>query len=168
MSGQGEAPREPLALIVAVGRHRVIGKAGDLPWHLPEDLKHFKATTMGHALIMGRRTFDSIGRPLPGRRCIVVSRQADLAIPGAEVAHSLEAAIALARRTDPMPFVIGGGMLYEAALPLATHLYLTEVDRAVDGDTYFPEIDEGQWQERWRRSAETEGLVFRLLERRAG
>ena len=113
-----EATLAPLALIVAVARNGVIGKDGTLPWHVSEDLKHFKKTTSGHAIIMGRNTHESIGKALPGRRNIVVTRTAGAVFRGCETAHSLEEAIALARTTDDCPFIIGGASLYEAALPL--------------------------------------------------
>jgi len=115
----------PLALIVAVARNGVIGKGGALPWHVSEDLKHFKKTTSGHVIIMGRKTHDSIGRALPKRRNIVVTRQPGALFAGCETAHSLAEAIALARTTDDCPFIIGGASLYEEALPLATELHLT-------------------------------------------
>lgn len=153
-----------LSLIVAVSRDGVIGKDGGLPWRIPEDLRHFKATTQGHAVIMGRRTWDEVGRPLPGRRNIVVTTTRS-EIPGAEVVKTLEAALALAA-DDPEPFVIGGAGLYAAALPLATDLYLTEVDRTVDGDTYFPPFDRTEWVETERRPGEEAGVTFVKLRRR--
>ena len=156
----------PLALIVAVARNGVIGKDGGLPWHVSEDLKHFKKTTHGHAVIMGRKTHDSIGRPLPKRRNIVVTRQTGTLFPGCEAAHSLDEAIALARTTDDCPFIIGGASLYEEALPLATELHLTTIDEDVDGDAYFPE-DLSEFVEVERRKGETAGVVFRLLRRKA-
>jgi len=156
---------QPLALVVAMGPGRVIGRDGGLPWHFSEDLKHFRTVTTGHAIIMGRKTWDSIGRPLPGRRNIVVTRQRELEIDGCEVVHSLEAAIALAREEDPEPRVIGGSTLYELALPLATRLYLTEVGKAVEGDTFFPHFDPEDWTELERRPGESEDLVFVTLER---
>jgi len=156
----------PLALIVAVARNGVIGKDGGLPWHVSEDLKHFKKTTHGHAVIMGRKTHDSIGRPLPKRRNIVVTRQPGTLFPGCEAAHSLDEAIALARTTDDCPFIIGGASLYEEALPLATELHLTTIDEDVDGDAYFPE-DLSEFVEVESRKGETAGVVFRLLRRKA-
>ena len=156
----------PLALIVAVARNGVIGKDGGLPWHVSEDLKHFKKTTHGHAVIMGRKTHDSIGRPLPKRRNIVVTRQTGTLFPGCEAAHSLDEAIALARTTDDCPFIIGGASLYEEALPLATELHLTTIDEDVDGDAYFPE-DLSEFVEVESRKGETAGVVFRLLRRKA-
>ncbi|MGM0577785.1 MAG: dihydrofolate reductase [Myxococcota bacterium] len=159
-----DALRAPLVLVVAVSRNGVIGKDGGLPWHIPGDLKHFKRNTMGHAIIMGRRTWESIGRPLPGRRNIVVSRRRDLEIPGCEVAHDLDEALALARTEDDAPRVIGGASLYEEALPRATRLLLTEVDRDVEGDTFFPEFERSEWVEVERE--EGDGVTFLTLERR--
>lgn len=155
----------PLALIVAVARNGVIGKDGALPWHVSEDLKHFKQTTDGHAIIMGRKTHDSIGRPLPKRRNIVVTRTADAVFPGCETANSLKEAIALARTTDPCPFIIGGASLYEEGVPLATELHLTTIDEDVGGDTYFPK-DLSDFEEVESRKGETPGVVFRLLRRK--
>ena len=162
MSGQ----RKPLALVVAVSRNRCIGKDGGLPWRISEDLKHFKAVTMGHAIIMGRKTFDSIGRPLPGRRNIVVTRNPSLTIEGAETAPDLETAIRMAREGgDDEPRIIGGASLYEAALPLATKLYLTEVDVEVEGDTYFPDWDRGAWKETERRLGADPRATYVTLKR---
>ena len=141
-----------ISLVAAVARNGVIGDAGRLPWHLPEDLKRFKTLTMGHVMIMGRRTHESIGRPLPGRRTIVVSRQAGLDLPGVEVASSLEAAIALAGEA-PEIFVVGGGEIYAQALPLAHRLLLTEVEATPPGDAFFPAFD----RQKWRVGARTEG-----------
>lgn len=155
--------RLPLALVVAIGEGGVIGKGGELPWRIPEDLRYFKAMTMGHAIIMGRKTHASIGRPLAGRRNIVVSRTAD-AFAGCELARSLEEAITLAREADSEPRVIGGAQLYLEALPLATRIFLTEVHRVVDGDAFFP-LDRSGWRETSRRAAETEGVEFVTLER---
>ena len=157
--------RAPLALVVAVADNGVIGKDGGLPWRIPEDLRHFKDVTMGHAMIMGRKTFESIGKPLPGRRSIVVSRTPGLALEGALVVSSLEDALARARETDDEPRVVGGSAVYEAALPLATKIYLTEVHRTVDGDAFFPQLDRAAWREVQRRPGETEGVEFVILER---
>jgi dihydrofolate reductase len=156
--------RAPLALIAGVGTNRVIGVDGHLPWRLPEDLKRFKALTMGHAVIMGRKTHESIGRPLPGRRNIVVSRRPGFKVEGCEVAGSLEAALELVRGQDTLPFVIGGEALYAAALPLATQLHLTLVPLAPAGDAYFPELDPGAWREVERLPGEN-GVSFVLLAR---
>ena len=155
----------PLSMVVAVGDNGAIGKDGNVPWRIPEDLKHFKNVTMGHAIIMGRKTWDEVGKPLPGRRNLVVTRNADLVLEGAEVFTTLEAAIAAARMTDPEPFVIGGSVLYALAMPLATRLYYTEVHRTVEADTFFPPFDRSAWREVERRPGETEGVEFVTLER---
>jgi dihydrofolate reductase len=152
---------ESLAMVVAIADGGVIGKAGGLPWHLPEDLKHFKAKTLGHAIIMGRATHESIGRPLPGRRNIVVSRSS---FEGCEHASSIEEAIALARTTDDEPRIIGGAKIYEAALPFATRIYLTEIHRKVEGDAFL-HLDRTGWRETERRAGESEGVEFVTLER---
>ena len=163
MSASG--PRAPLAMVVAIGDNGAIGKDGKVPWRIPEDLKHFKNVTMGHAIIMGRKTWDEVGRPLPGRRNLVVSRNADLVLEGAEVFTTLLAAIAAARTTDDEPHVIGGSTIYEAAMPLATRIHLTEVHRNVEADTFFPPFDRDAWREVERRPAETEGVEFVTFER---
>jgi dihydrofolate reductase len=156
---------KPLALIAAMARNRVIGNRGDLPWHEPEDLAHFKRTTSGHAVIMGRRTAESLKfRPLPKRRNLVVTRQQGLSLPGFEVFTDLDAAIAAARLGDAEPFVIGGGEIYALALPQVTIMYLTVVDRDHDGDAFFPSFAESDWQERERRVSGA--LIFRTLVRR--
>jgi len=152
-----------LTLVAALTHERVIGRGREIPWHYSEDMKHFRTVTKGHALIMGRTTFESIGKPLPGRRNIVVSREPGLAIEGAEVASSVGAAIALARTTDPAPCVIGGAQIYEAALPLATRLELTYVHEPHAGDVLFPRFDASEFREVARR--EGEGLTFVTLER---
>ena len=138
--------RARLELVAAVARNGVIGRGGQLPWHLPDDLKHFKALTLGHPIIMGRRTFESIGRPLPGRRSIVVSESLTRAPDGIELARSLGEAIQLAAASEGPAFVIGGGILYAAALPHVTTLHLTEVDADVEGDAFFPEYDKARWK----------------------
>lgn len=129
-----------------------------MPWHLPEDLRFFKATTLGHPVIMGRKTYASIGRALPGRRNVVVSRQANLQIDGVEIAHSLEAAVALCAEATEV-FVIGGGELYALALPLATRMVLTEIDTELAGDTYFPAWDPTQWKEVARQPGPAEAAL---------
>lgn len=142
-----EAPNTPrLCLIVAVARNGVIGRGGTLPWRLASDLQRFRALTMGHHIIMGRRTFESIGRPLPGRKSIVVSRNAQFSAPGCQSASSLDQALALARGDDEV-FVIGGAELYREALQRAQRLYVTEVAAEVPGDTYFPPFERDQWRE---------------------
>ena len=134
-----------LSIIVAMARNRVIGAAGAIPWHLPNELKLFKSVTMGHHIIMGRKTYESIGRLLPGRTTVIVTRQPDYHVPGALSAHSLDAAIAACRGDDNI-FVIGGGELYRAALPLADRIYLTTVDAEPAGDTFMPELDPAEWR----------------------
>lgn len=153
-----------LASIVAVARGGVIGANGALPWRIREDMRLFKRLTLGHAVIMGRATYDSIGKPLVERRNIVISRTA-FAIEGCEVARDVESAIALARETDPCPFVIGGATIYAATIDLVTDLYLTEIDRAVEGDTFF-DFDRGAFTEVSRTPATEEaGVTFLHLAR---
>jgi dihydrofolate reductase len=135
-----------LSIIVAMSKNRVIGANGTIPWHLPEELKRFKALTMGHSIIMGRKTWESIGRLLPGRKTVIVTRQPGYRVPGATIAHSLDEAIA-ACGDDGEIFVIGGAELYAQALPRAGRLYLTTVDAEVAGDTAMPEFDAGSWRE---------------------
>lgn len=149
-----------------MGRDRAIGKAGALPWRVPEDLKRFKALTTGHAVIMGRKTFESIGRPLPNRRNLVVTRGGAHLPEGVEACSSLDEAIARARQTDPEPMVIGGEQIYRDALPLATHLHLTAIDQHVDGcDAFFPPFDEGAFRLVSREEGTTEGVAFLDYER---
>ena len=135
-----------LTLIVARARNGVIGRDGTLPWRLPEDLAFFKRTTMGHPIVMGRRTWESIGRPLPGRRSIVVSRQAGFAAAGAEVAASLDEALRLCAGSAEL-FVIGGAQFYAEALPRADRLIVTEIDADFEGDTHWPAPDPLLWRE---------------------
>ena len=141
----------PLSLIAALGENRVIGVDNSMPWHLPGDFKYFKATTLGKPIIMGRKTWDSLGRPLPGRLNIVVSRQADLVLEGAEVYPSLEAAVVRAEEwakeqgVDEL-MLIGGAQLYAQGLAQADRLYLTRVALSPQGDAWFPEFDPGQWK----------------------
>jgi dihydrofolate reductase len=135
-----------ISIIVAMAKNRVIGANGAIPWHLPEELKRFKNLTMGHHIVMGRKTWDSIGRVLPGRETVIVTRQKDYRVPGATVVHSLPDAIA-AGGNDKQIFVIGGAALFAEALPKAGRLYLTTVDVEVPGDTYMPEFDISRWRE---------------------
>ncbi len=145
--GRREEHLPRISIVVAMDRNRVIGHRGKLPWHITEDLKRFKALTMGHPIIMGRKTFESIGRALPGRTNIVVTRQTRYAVPaGVKTAGSLEAAIALAKDEEEV-FVIGGREIYIRALPMAQRLYVTQVEGSFDGDTYFPAIDASAWRE---------------------
>lgn len=161
-------PRRDLAIIVAMGPDRAIGVDGALPWRLPEDLKRFQRLTTGHAVIMGRRTFESIGRPLPRRRNIVITRSVD-AIAGVEVAASFESALELAYATDPCPFVIGGAKVYEAALPLSSDLHVTRVDapEIARADTFFPAFDAASFDALDTDRAETPGIVFLHYRRKA-
>ena len=135
-----------VTLILARARNGVIGAKGGLPWNLPEDLAFFKRATMGHPIVMGRRTWQSIGRPLPGRRSVVVTRDRDFSTAGAEVVHSLDDAVALCHDSDEI-FVIGGAQLYSAALPRANRLLLTEIDADFEGDTFLPAAAEEEWTE---------------------
>jgi dihydrofolate reductase len=164
--------RGALELVVAVAANGVIGRGGTLPWHLPDDLKHFKALTMGHAILMGRRTYESIGKPLPGRHSIVVSTTMNAPpAAGVDVAHSLDEAVDIAKRKSPGPaFVIGGAALYDAALPRATVLHVTELDDAVDGDTFLRPIDRSEWrpvkeQRHERDERHAHAFWFRTYER---
>ena len=136
-----------ISIIGAMGEDRVIGAGGKIPWHLPADLRHFKEVTMGHPVVMGRKTFASIGKPLPGRTNIVITRNSDYRADGIETAPSLPAALALAARTGAdEAFILGGGEIYALALPLADTLYITAVHGSFpDGDAFFPEIDPGEW-----------------------
>ncbi|MDA0279009.1 MAG: dihydrofolate reductase [Proteobacteria bacterium] len=141
-----------LALICAMSENRVIGRDNGLPWHLSEDLKYFRRTTMGNCMIMGRNTWESIGRALPGRTSIVITSNAEYHAEGAEVVESLQQAIeraeAVSKETNStQAFVIGGAVLYQAALPLADTLYLTRVHAKVEGDTILHEFDESNWKE---------------------
>jgi dihydrofolate reductase len=139
------AGKKTITLVAAMARNRAIGLNGRMPWHLPAELQHFKRVTMGKPIVMGRKTWESLGRPLPGRQNIVVTRQAGYRADGVDVANALEQAIDLARGPEVM--LIGGGELYRQALPLATRMVLTLVDCAPDADTWFPE-----WRpEEWRR-----------------
>ncbi|WP_431483167.1 dihydrofolate reductase [Pseudomonas solani] len=140
----------PLSLIAALAQNRVIGRDNQLPWHLPADLKHFKALTLGKPIIMGRKTWDSLGRPLPGRLNLVVSRQAGLQLEGAEVFASLEEAVvraeAWAREEDAEEvMLIGGAQLYTQGLEHGDRLYLTRVELAPEGDAFFPEVSDADW-----------------------
>lgn len=134
---------QTISLIAALDRQGGIGLDGKIPWHLPEDLARFKQITMGRPIIMGRKTYESIGRPLPGRRNIVITSQRDYEAPGCDIVHSLDQALRLAGEGEV--FVIGGATLYQEALPRAHRLYLTHVDGTFSADTFFPEFDAGEW-----------------------
>lgn len=134
-----------LEMIVAHAENGVIGNAGTMPWHIPEDLKHFKTVTTGAAVIMGRKTFDSIGRALPKRRNIVITRQPDYVAAGCTVVPSLEEALKAAA-TEARVFILGGGEIYRRALPLADRLWITEIAAAPEGDTTFPTLNPADWE----------------------
>jgi dihydrofolate reductase len=134
--------------VVAISENHVIGKDNQLLWYLPNDLKHFKDITTGHTVIMGRKTFDSVGKPLPKRRNIIITRQA-IAIAGCEVVNSVEAALALCAGEEEV-FVVGGAEIYKLALPLTNRIYLTVVHKQFEGDSFFPEINKQEWKEVFR------------------
>ncbi len=135
-----------ISIIVAFDERRLIGNNNQLPWHLPADLKHFKSITMGHTMIMGRKTFESIGKPLPGRVSIIISRQLHYSIAGCQVYSSLDSAIEACSHLDEV-FFIGGSQIFKAALPRASKLYITKIHHTFEGDTFFPEIDYNEWTE---------------------
>ncbi len=163
-----------LSILVAVAENGVIGRGGDLPWHLAADLGRFKRLTIGHAIVMGRKTWESIGRPLPGRRMVVVTRQAGYRAEGVRVAAGLQQALEMAREAgDREPFVVGGAEIYRQALPLASRLYRTRVLADVEGDTYFPKFQEAEWRlvESDPHEADARNdhpFCFELLKRREG
>ncbi|MBI2039799.1 dihydrofolate reductase [Candidatus Microgenomates bacterium] len=156
-----------VSIIVAVaGKKRIIGKKGGLPWYIPEELKRFKEITMGHPIVMGRKTHESIGRALPGRTNIVVTREPNYQAEGCEVAHSLEEALRLAKNASGNNeiFIIGGGQIYQEAIKLADKLYLTYIDKEIEGEVFFPDysefkkvVSESDWQEH-------EGLRYKFYE----
>ena len=156
----------PLHLIYARSRNNVIGVNGDLPWHLPEDLAHFKRTTLGQPVIMGRVTWESIPekfRPLPGRTNVVVSRQTGFSAPGAQVVGSLQAAMDLFT-ADEVVWLIGGAQLYAQAMPLAQQLVITEIDADYEGDAFAPAIDAAEWKETQRtKHTSAQGLGYSLV-----
>jgi dihydrofolate reductase len=134
-----------LSLIVAMDDNRLIGNKNKLPWHLPADLAFFKRTTMGKPIVMGRKTFESIGKPLPGRRNIVITRDDTFSAADCEVANSIEAAMSLTKDDDEV-MLIGGASLYEQTIARATQLYITRIHQSFEGDTWFPEIDLSEWK----------------------
>jgi len=158
-----------ISIIVATSANNVIGADGGLPWHLPEDLQKFKATTMGKPMIMGRATWDSIGRALPGRRSIVLTRQTGFDAPGAEVVGSVDEALAAAGDVDEV-MIIGGGEIYRQFLPMTDRIYMTRLEAEIEGDTRFPELDMAQWQvvsaEEYPAVADREfGFTIEVLDR---
>lgn len=152
-----------LSIIVAMSSNRVIGVNNSLPWHLSEDLKHFKTLTTGHTIIMGRKTYESIGKPLPNRRNIVISRNLNAFYGGVEVVHSLEDAFSTSSNDEEV-FIIGGSNIYEQSLHLVEHLYITEIKKSFEGDAFFPEIDKSLWTESAREThTSSDGLEFSFV-----
>jgi len=151
-----------ITVLAAVGTNLVIGRNGAMPWHLPEDLAHFKATTMGHTMVMGRKTYEAIGQALPGRRTIVITGQQDWHAAGVEVAHSLAEALSLAGPTEV--FVVGGGQVYSDAMPFADQMILTEIEQSPDGDAFFPTFGSDHWHETVREGHD--GFAFVTYVRR--
>ena len=151
-----------ITVLAAVGANLAIGRDGNMPWHLPEDLAHFKAITMGHVMVMGRKTYDSIGRALPGRRTIVITRQQGWHAPSVEVAHSLAEALALAGPADV--FVVGGSDVYRQAMPFADEMLLTEIEQSPEADVFFPTFSPSDWRETARESHD--GFAFVTYVRR--
>ncbi len=149
MSSKNQALPVELNLVVAMAQNRVIGRDNQLPWRLPEDLAYFRRVTWGHPILMGRKTYESIGRPLPGRQNIVLTRQANWQQTGVDVAFDLDQAMGLVRSSEDRPqlMVIGGENLYRQCLPLASKLWITLVHSNVEGDAYFPEFDWGDWKQ---------------------
>ena len=135
-----------VSIVVAIAENNAIGKDNQLLWHLPADLKHFKQVTTGHTIIMGRKTYDSIGKPLPNRRNIVITRSSGLQIPGVEVTDSVAAALALCTNEEEV-FIIGGAEIYKSTMGLTDRIYLTRVHQSYEADAFFPEIDLAQWKE---------------------
>lgn len=149
-----------LSIIVAIAKNGAIGINNTLPWHLPEDLKRFKALTMGHHIVMGRKTYESLGRLLPGRTSVIVTRNQGYKVEGALVAHSLQDAIALCEDDDEV-FLIGGAELYQDGLKLANKLYITEIALEVEGDAFFPDFSHQEWFETTRDAhVSAQGLAF--------
>jgi dihydrofolate reductase len=156
-----QSPGPRVYLVAAVAANGIIGVNGQLPWHIPEELKHFKKLTLGHPIIMGRKTWESLKKgPLPQRENIVVTRQSGYEAPGAAVANSLEAALALCIG-EPVAFVIGGTELFKESLPVAAGMVLTEIQRDYEGDTWFPKWDRSQWKETQREThTAADGMRF--------
>ncbi len=157
-----------ISFIVAMSENRVIGVGNRLPWHIPEDLKRFKRITSGHPVIMGRKTFDSIGKPLPGRANIVITRNKDWAVPGVLIVNSLDDAITLAEKQTGSNeiFILGGGQIFQEALPRADRIYLTIVHTEIQGDTYFPEFDAKNYKATLEeKHSGSPSFTFRDLER---
>jgi len=160
-----------LTAVVAATENSVIGRDNGMPWHLPADLQHFKSVTLGSPVLMGRKTFEAIGRPLPGRRNLVLTRSGEFSVPGIEVVHSLDEAIGLAGDV-PELMIIGGAALYELALPRTQRVHLTRLHMTLDGDAHFPALPDSHWREvsrSERRAADERNacdMTFLVLERR--
>ncbi len=159
-----------ISLIAAMAHHRVIGKNNQLPWHLPADLKHFKALTTGKTVVMGRKTFEAIGKPLPNRKNIVLTRDTRWTSEGVVVLHTWEQVLETCNADEEL-MVIGGAQLYQQTLPMVSQLYLTMIDTEIEGDAYFPEWDANDWQvvERNEQGADEKNsynMVFMTLKRR--
>jgi dihydrofolate reductase len=152
-----------ISLIVAMAKNRVIGDGNRIPWHVPGEQKLFKQVTMGHHIVMGRKTYESIGRLLPGRTTVIVTRRRDYVVPGAIVAHSLQDAINAAARDEEI-FVIGGAELFREALRVADRIHLSIVDAEPEGDVFMPEMNRDEWRE--ISAEEYPGFRYTLLERR--
>lgn len=135
-----------ISLLLAMDKNQLIGKDNDLPWRLPADLAYFKRVTMGHPIIMGRKTYDSIGRPLPGRENIIVTRDTSYKAEGCKVIHSIEDIVKMSEETDQELFVIGGAEIFKEILPHSDRLYITEIEEEFEGDTYFPAFDKDEWK----------------------
>ena len=144
-----------LSIIVAMSNNRVIGRDNTIPWHLPADLRHFKQTTLGKPILMGRKTFESIGRPLPERRNIVMTRDNSYTAPGCTVVHSIDAALQAAAGSDEV-VVIGGAEFYRQVLPQVDTIYLTQIHADLEGDTFFPALDDEHWREVERENFEAD------------
>lgn len=144
MTNEQKSPS--LSIAVAIGENFAIGKNNQLLWHMPADLKFFKQTTSGHTVIMGRKTFDSVGKPLPNRRNIVITRDTTLKIEGVEVVNGLDEALAITQNEQKPVFIIGGAEIYRQALPKTQTLYLTTIHHSFDADTFFPEFDRNEWE----------------------
>ena len=153
-----------ISIVVAASENLVIGYKNALPWHISEDLKHFKQITINHSVVMGRKTFESIGKPLKERRNIVISRDGTLKIEGAEVVNSLDEAIHRTKNENEI-FIIGGEQIYKIAMPIATHMHVTKVYNNIKGDAFFPAFDENEWKILTQKDSETsEGLKFSFIE----
>ena len=163
MTGRPGPAAKSVVMVAAVADNGVIGRDRDVPWHIPEDLRHFRATTVGHTVVMGRTTYDGIGHPLPYRTNIVVTRDPSWQAGGVLVAHSVEEAIATAQGLEGDVMIGGGAQVYESAMPYATHQVLTEVHQSPPGDAFYPRFDRGQWQE--TRREDHDGYAFVWLER---